>query len=97
MRTEKMEIQRVSTQRLREIIHRTAPRGLFLAKEGGRWTAVDNATGHAWTEEFRWKRQAVRWLRGAFEIGDRGKRRMIWARREGRALREHAGEKCDAG
>ena len=47
-----------------------APRGLFLAREGRRWVAVDNTTGDAWTEDFSRKRQAVRWLRGKFEIGD---------------------------
>ena len=26
-------------------------------------------TGDAWTEEFPRKRQAIRWLRGKFEVG----------------------------
>ena len=26
-------------------------------------------TGDAWTEEFSRKRQAIRWLRGKFEVG----------------------------
>ena len=50
-----------------------APRGLFLAREGRTWVAVDNTTGDAWTEDFSRKRQAVRWLRGKFEIGDKAK------------------------
>ena len=27
------------------------------------WVAVDNRDGDAWTEDFRWKHHAVRWLR----------------------------------
>jgi len=34
---------------------------------------VDNSTRDAWTEEFQSKRQAVRWLRGEFEVDDRGR------------------------
>ena len=66
----KLKIQRVSPERLRQIIERYAPRGLFLAKEGRTWVAVDNTTGDAWTEEFYRKRQAIRWLRGKFEVGE---------------------------
>ena len=57
-------VQVVNFQTLRQVIDRYAPRGLFLALEGRSWTAVDNSTGHAWTEEFRHKGRAVRWLRG---------------------------------
>lgn len=61
-------IHYVSTARLREVIQSMAPRGLFLAREGRRWVAADNTTGDAWTEDFSRKRQAVRWLRGEFEV-----------------------------
>ena len=70
MGEESFEIQQVSVKRLREIIHQMAPSGRFLAKEGRTWIAVDNSTNHAWTEEFRKKCQAVRWLRGEFEVSD---------------------------
>ena len=50
------------------VIDLRTPSGLFLTKEGRKWVAVDNTTGDAWTEEFSRKRQAVRWLRGKFEI-----------------------------
>lgn len=69
----RIKIQRVSPERLRQIIERYAPRGLFLAKEGRTWVAVDNTTRDAWTEEFSRKRQAVRWLRGEFEVGEAAK------------------------
>ena len=62
------KIQRISPERLRQIIERYAPRGLFLAKEGRTWVAVDNTTGDAWTEDFARKHQALRWLRGKFEV-----------------------------
>ena len=66
----KAAVQVVSARELRQVIDRYAPRGLFLAREGRGWTAVDNSTGHAWTEEFRRKGRAVRWLRGESEIVD---------------------------
>ena len=70
MGEESFEIQQVSVKQLREIIHQMTPSGRFLAKEGRTWIAVDNSTNHAWTEEFRKKRQAVRWLRGEFDVSD---------------------------
>ncbi|MDE7244626.1 MAG: hypothetical protein K2O18_11735 [Oscillospiraceae bacterium] len=63
------KIQRVGSERMMKVIDFRTPLGLFLTKEGGKWVAVDNSTGDAWTEEFSRKRQAVRWLRGKFEVG----------------------------
>ena len=65
----KLKIQRVSSWVLGQVIEHHIPCGLFLTKEGRKWVAVDNSTGDAWTEEFSRKCQAVRWLRGKFEIG----------------------------
>lgn len=67
----KVHVQRVSPERLWEIIRQYAPQGCFLAKEGRKWVALDNSTGDRWVEEFPRKRQAIRWLRGEFEVGDR--------------------------
>ena len=64
----KLKIQRVSGEFLGHVIKHRIPCGLFLMKEGRKWMAVDNTAGDAWTEDFRWKRQAVRWLRGKFEV-----------------------------
>ena len=64
-----LKIQRVSSGVLGQVIEHRTPCGLFLTKEGRKWVAVDNTTGDAWTEEFSRKRQAVRWLRGKFEVG----------------------------
>ena len=64
----KLKIQRVSSGVLGQVIEHRIPCGLFLTKEGRKWVAVDNTTGDAWTEEFSRKRQAVRWLRGKFEV-----------------------------
>lgn len=63
------KIQRVSRWFLERVIEYRTPCGLFLAREGRMWVAVDNSTFDAWTEEFPQKRQAVRWLRGKFEVG----------------------------
>ena len=65
----KPKIQRVSSEILGRVIEHRTPSGLFLTKEGHKWVVVDNTTGDAWTEEFSRKRQAVRWLRGKFEVG----------------------------
>lgn len=56
-------IQRVSPEQLGDVIEHRVPLGLFLTKEGDWWVAVDNRDGDAWTEDFRRKRHAVRWLR----------------------------------
>ena len=61
-------IHRVSPEKVLNVIDFRTPWGLFLTKEGRKWVAVDNTTGDAWTEEFSPKRQAVRWLRGKFEV-----------------------------
>lgn len=58
----------VSSEKVLDMIDFRTPLGLFLTKEGRKWVAVDNTTGDAWTEEFSRKRQAVRWLRGKFEV-----------------------------
>ena len=69
MRHKGLHIQRVRSEHLLNVIDFRIPLGLFLTKEGRKWVAVDNSTGDAWTEEFSRKRQAVRWLRGKFEVG----------------------------
>ena len=63
----KPKIHRVNPERLLNVIDFRTPLGLFLTKEGGKWVAVDNSTGDAWTEEFSQKRQAIQWLLGKFE------------------------------
>ncbi|MBS6215601.1 MAG: hypothetical protein KH704_01605 [Clostridiales bacterium] len=49
------------------MIRQYRPLGLFLAREGRRWTAVDNTTGQAWTETFAHRRHALLWLSGQVE------------------------------
>lgn len=61
---ESFEIQRVGTEQIRKVVAGYRPRGLFPARENGKWVAVDNTTGSAWTEEFHRKRTAIRRLRG---------------------------------
>ena len=69
MHYKRLHIQRVNPERMMDVIDFRTPLGLFLTKEGHTWVAVDNSTGDAWTEEFRWRYQAIRWLRGKFEVG----------------------------
>ncbi len=63
-----VHIKRVSPEFLCNVIENRIPCGHFLAKEGRKWVAVDNSTCDAWTEEFPHKRQAIRWLRGEYEV-----------------------------
>ncbi len=63
-----VKIKRVSPDFLGKVIDDRTPCGHFLTKEGRKWVVVDNSTGDAWTEEFPCKRQAIRWLRGKFEV-----------------------------
>lgn len=65
---ESFEIRVVSSAALGDLILTRLPLGLFLTREAHRWIAVDNADGNAWTEEFRSKRRAKRWLRREFEV-----------------------------
>ena len=65
----RVNIQRISSERMVNVIDFRTPLGLFLTKEDRHtWVAVDNSTGDAWTEEFDCKRQAIRWLLGEFEV-----------------------------
>lgn len=64
----RVKVQRVSPDFLLRVIERRTPYGCFLAREDRCWVAVDNSTGDAWTEDFSWKRQAIRWLQGKFEV-----------------------------
>ena len=63
-------IKRVPRRKIQKIIDSYQPHGCFLAKGGSRWIAVDNSTGDAWTEDFSSKHDAIRWLRGEFEVGN---------------------------
>ena len=38
--------------------------GLYYTKENGMYVGIDNSTGHAWVEEFKSRRQCLKWLRG---------------------------------
>ena len=64
----KESILRVDIEQLQKIIEQRSPRGCFLTRICHKWVAVDNTTYDAWTEEFNQKRQAIRWLRGEFEV-----------------------------
>lgn len=49
--------------------NRRTSRGWFLAPSSeGKWVAVDNSTGDAWTEKFDDKETAISWLKGEFEV-----------------------------
>jgi len=57
------EVEKITAEAMSVIIETRQPRGLFYRKAGRRcYVGVDNSTGDAWTEEFRTKRQCLRWL-----------------------------------
>ena len=59
-----MKPTHVTTADLSAIIETREPRGLFLAhdNQSGKFVAVDNKNGEAWTEEFLTERKAIQWL-----------------------------------
>ena len=62
MRPECSDVQAVSMSQLLAVMSSRQPHGRFLAREGTGWTALDNTTGDTWTEHFRHRRSALRWL-----------------------------------
>ena len=44
------------------IANASLKKGLFYAKDGRWWTAVDNSTGEAWTERFDTEQEAIDYL-----------------------------------
>jgi len=57
-------IEKVTPEALRQIIHTREPLGWYYAREGRRlYVGVDNGSGDAWTEDFRSLRKCKRWLR----------------------------------
>ncbi len=63
-----MKIGIVDAGTIAEVIETRQPLGLFLCRGDRRWVAVDNSTGDAWTEDFRWRFRAIQWLKGKFEM-----------------------------
>jgi hypothetical protein len=59
-----MKTTQVTPAELSAIIETREPRGLFFApdNQSGKYVAVDNRNGEAWTEEFPTERRAIKWL-----------------------------------
>lgn len=62
------KILKVNTQTLSTIISTRNPKGMFYARDGSRFVAVDNTTGEAWTEDFKSRRKCMKWLKGKDEM-----------------------------
>lgn len=54
----------ITTNRAENLVVTYKPLGSFLTWENGKYIAIDNRTGDAWTEEFKTLKAAVRWLNG---------------------------------
>lgn len=55
--------QEIRKKEAYQLISNRHPLGLFYLKEGEGYTAIDNRTGEAWTEEFNTKGKCLRWLK----------------------------------
>ena len=65
------DLKEISPLKLLTVIRERKPLGKFYCTDiSGYYAAVDNSNGHAWTEEFETKKEALSWLKGEFEIGD---------------------------
>ena len=53
--------------------------GLYLLQEGGRWVAIDNEDGNAWTEDFQFREVAERWLWGDYDTDEAHEIDANWA------------------
>lgn len=58
------EIMLIKPEKALEIIETREPLGLFIAKDGEKYIAIDNTDGNAWTEEFCSLYVANCWLTG---------------------------------
>ena len=68
---ELFEIREVGTLELDLIIEFRTPYGKYWTEvTPGKYVAVDNNTGDAWTEEFDDKELMFDWLNDKFEMGD---------------------------
>lgn len=63
IRNEKI-IQEITIEQALEIIETREPLGLFWAKDGRKYVAIDNTTWDAWTEEFTDKKLCMDYLLG---------------------------------
>lgn len=58
------EIEEITPNEAKDIIDNREPLGKFLILEDGKWVAIDNSNGDAWTEEFDSKQEAINYLNG---------------------------------
>lgn len=60
------KVQWISAAKAYEIASTMDPIGLFIHHDVLRevYVAIDNSTGDAWVEEFKYYEDAVKWLRG---------------------------------
>lgn len=68
--TDKSELLiKITGDEAKDIIDKRVPLGLFYREcADGLFVGIDNATGDAWTEDFKTFESCRRWLRGEFEI-----------------------------
>ena len=63
-----MNIEELGSKKANEIINTREPKGLFLHQDGDGFVAIDNQDGRAWTEDFKNKEVAIKWLFGDIEV-----------------------------
>ena len=63
-----LPIEFVGDEELINVIMQRYPLGLYITENEKSWTACDNSTGDAWTEDFKTLTEAVQWLRVEKEL-----------------------------
>lgn len=95
--TEPIEFYRVNPREAYRLIYSDYSKGpyrkyLAYNAKGDYWTAVDNSTGDAWTEDFASEGVAIRWLIGEIEMEEahdrdrliNGLMELTWERKIGK-------------
>ena len=58
----------MSVEEIDKVIETREPKGTFYAKDNDGYVAVDNTDGNAWTEDFKSKEDAIKWLSDKSEV-----------------------------
>ncbi len=56
-------IQRVCQEFANQVIETRKPLGYFYTFAGGIYTGIDNGTGDAWTKDFNYYEECMKWLK----------------------------------
>lgn len=61
-------VRKINPVEAEKIILSRKPLGKFMFRENGRYTAIDNTHGDAWTESFSCMQSCMSWLKGKMDL-----------------------------